>query len=482
MLRWKSHTRWTNTISEAARLRKPLHSIQMCYRYGQQLDQRPDSRVVGRLLMRKQVPVPIHPPQSLVDAVLRKKCVVFVGAGLSAPAGLPTWPTLLQTMLDAAPLSPDEKQGLEALLHRGELLLVAEELHEHLGEGPFRNRLRAQISKPGRQPTDAHRLLASIPFVAALTTNYDTLLEAAYSQIHGVQPHSFTHQDSGELADALRDDRFYLLKLHGDVNRANTMILTRADYRRIMHNNPAYRYHLSSIFSSKAVLFLGFSLTDPDLLMLLDENAAVLRDYVGTHHAVVSTDDPGGIMAGRLRRDYGIVLHRYTPSGPGHPEAVEFLKELQEQVVWRHRPNALCFYMLNKATGRCLDAPAERDNSGLQQWVLLDRINQQWYFERVGGDDFVIYSAYSKNCLTADVPAQRVRQRPYHGSESQHWTLVPSDDGIEFAPAAHSELRLDADWGGQYPDGDGKPVTLYSHTAAPNQRWHLRPALGEPAF
>jgi len=35
-------------------------------------------------------------PKELIDKIITGKCVIFVGAGLSKEANLPTWPELLQ--------------------------------------------------------------------------------------------------------------------------------------------------------------------------------------------------------------------------------------------------------------------------------------------------------------------------------------------------------------------------------------------------
>jgi len=70
------------------------------------------------------------------------------------------------------------------------------------------------------------------------------------------------------LEQALRSDDFYVLKVHGTIDQIDTIILGRSDYREVMHRSPAYQHHLATLFSTKTILFLGFGLTDPDLLML----------------------------------------------------------------------------------------------------------------------------------------------------------------------------------------------------------------------
>ena len=271
-------------------------------------------------------------PEELVDQIVRGNCVVFVGAGLSQGAKLPGWPELLRQMLgwsEKHGVDLADRAELETYIEDGELLLVAEEMRERLGKDDFRRFMAEMFRKPGLRPTDAHMLLPEIPFTAALTGNYDTLLESAYTiASRGTAPHVFTHSDYPELSAALRSGEFYVLKVRGTIDRIQTVVLGRSDYREVMHANPAYHQHLMTLFSVKTVLFLGFGLTDPDLLLLLEELRATFRDYTGKHYALMNTWEVPAIKQRRFERDYGIHITPYTPSAPDHPEVQVFLNRL----------------------------------------------------------------------------------------------------------------------------------------------------------
>ncbi|MBI1927490.1 SIR2 family protein [Candidatus Poribacteria bacterium] len=274
-------------------------------------------------------------PEELVDQIARGNGVVFVGAGLSQGAGLPGWPGLLRQMLDwseAHGVNLADRAELEGYIENGELLLVAEEMRERLGKDDFHRFMTEIFRSPGLRPTELHEALIGIPFVAALTSNYDRLLESAYTIVNRISPHVFTHADYPELSAALRSSEFYVLNVHGTINRIETVILGQSDYRDVMHANPAYRQHLMTLFSTKTVLFIGFGLTDPDLLLLLDELRATFRDYTGRHFALMDTKNIPSIKQKRFEKDYGIQISPYTPSPSDHPEVKIFLTELAKQV------------------------------------------------------------------------------------------------------------------------------------------------------
>ncbi|MCH8291007.1 SIR2 family protein [Candidatus Poribacteria bacterium] len=186
-------------------------------------------------------------PEELVNQIAIDQAVIFVGSGVSMAAGLPNWPTLLSNMLAWA-----EEQGygefldkddLKSYIKQGELLLVAEELRNRLGKEGF-HRFMLEIFRPPDRPSDenqrepipVHELITEIPFAAALTSNYDSLLESAYARKWGEVPLTYTQLNVPELSASLQGG-FYVLKVHGTIHRIETVILSQKDYREIMYAN-----------------------------------------------------------------------------------------------------------------------------------------------------------------------------------------------------------------------------------------------------
>jgi hypothetical protein len=136
----------------------------------------------------------MHVPKDLVDQIARGNGIVFVRAGLSQGAGLPSWVDLLRQMLDWSGRHGKEltdRDELKRYIDNGELLLVAEEMRERLGKDDFRRFMAEVFRKPGLKPTAPQTLLPQIPFVAALTSNFETLLESAYTISRGAAPSCF---------------------------------------------------------------------------------------------------------------------------------------------------------------------------------------------------------------------------------------------------------------------------------------------------
>ena len=273
-------------------------------------------------------------PPDLVERIAGGNAAVFVGAGLSQGARLPGWPQLLREMLTHLEqrdgIQSDQPDLLNAI-QQDDLLDVAEELRERLRDNDFRRFLRERIQGTQPKPTQTHPQHHRIPFGVQVTTNYDALLEGAYALEHeGATLHTFTHQDVPELGAATRSGE-YLLKLHGDINRTDTVVLGTTDYRRIMLANPACRTHLTTLFATRTVLFLGYGLADPDLMLVLDALREYFRGHAGTHYALMPEDRAPAFKCKRWEKDHEIHVLTYSPTA-GHPEVAQFLDSLDSEV------------------------------------------------------------------------------------------------------------------------------------------------------
>lgn len=119
-------------------------------------------------------------------------------------------PTALLQLLDwgaANGANPKNHRQLKGLIKKNELLLVADEIQALLTKAQFQQAMQSAFRRPGAVPTPVHLTLTELPFVAALTSNYDTLLESAYTKKRGNQPPVFTSAKTQDLGWAMRGER-----------------------------------------------------------------------------------------------------------------------------------------------------------------------------------------------------------------------------------------------------------------------------------
>lgn len=276
------------------------------------------------------------PPGFLVRHIQQKRCVVFVGAGFSAGAGLPTWKQLLlrgiEELVGSLPRGEVHQKELSDLVNWGKLLEVADFCKEKLGSA-YHQFLSEQVRGDQVQKLPAtHDVLMRLPFSAWVTTNYDKLLERAYAQVKGGgSPKTLTHKDTEALGRLLFDGGPFILKAHGDIDRPETVVLTSRDYSEIIHANPAFNEIFSGLLLTKALLFVGYSLSDPDFRLLMDRQLTHFKGFVPERYALMT--GVGEVEQDVLWRTARIRVISYDNASKTHAEVLEFLKALEAEVL-----------------------------------------------------------------------------------------------------------------------------------------------------
>jgi isopentenyldiphosphate isomerase len=190
----------------------------------------------------------------------------------------------------------------------GELsYLEIPELHSLLRGSSFSllDFLNAKYNKPFR--TNAyHHLLRQFTFATVLTTNYDRLIEQSFEEIH--RSYNVIWKDN-QLRFYNEVKALQIVKIHGTISDLESCVLSKGDYTHYVQERPLLYGLLGSLFSVKTILFLGFSLKDPNIVSLLEQLRLANRGAPREHFAVLY--EPSADDVARLR-EYGVRVIRLT--------------------------------------------------------------------------------------------------------------------------------------------------------------------------
>ena len=272
-------------------------------------------------------PETISGPKDLIPAiasyVYAGRCVLFAGAGLSRAVGYPDWKGLLEKLIqEVAPHRRDAggSKELKALLAAGKYADVADQCREQLGPSQLFRFLQRELT--GRAPRRrSHGAITRTPYRCIVTTNFDTLLEDAYAKWsdRGI-PKSPCGYELGEHGTLVVDDAFFILKAHGSVTDDGSIVFTTEDYRRIIHASPAFQAVMSTILMSNAILFVGYSLSDPNFRLLLENQLTTFGAKAPPRYAIMEALGP--YERDLLERSMGIRTLTYPK---GRHELVDHL-------------------------------------------------------------------------------------------------------------------------------------------------------------
>lgn len=228
-------------------------------------------------------------PQAILDRLREENrhsaLVLFVGAGASRDAGLPDWAQLLQPLQDEL-----------GIVGQADALDIAQWYSDRFGRPQLLRHVRQLLAAQPVEPGGLHCLLAQLAAPVVFTTNYDQLLERALEEAQGVPPDVIIEDAHIPLIDEAR--RTTVVKLHGCLSLPNTIVLARDDYEDYGTGHRAMIAYLQALLATRTVLFVGFSLIDPNFRVIHH----AIRQAVGAHRLRAYALDAG--RAWSYRDDY----------------------------------------------------------------------------------------------------------------------------------------------------------------------------------
>jgi hypothetical protein len=270
--------------------------------------------------------MPPQIPPRLARAVRGRKCILFAGSGLSCAAGYPSWGEMVLRLVDEARQIPGAKvQGLDELVEKKDWFSLAEFARTTLTPFDFGEVLKEMFFETG-QPSRAHEMIARTDFRGIITTNFDRLLEIHITRVRNSMPTIFTTRGIGAMAVALFTSELFVYKMHGDVGEAHSIVLTASDYDEMILFSPHTRSFLHGAMLNYTLLFVGYSLSDPDFQLVLRELSLMFQNRVPKHYALIP--NCGDFAKEHLLRRLNVQAIGYDPAD-GHREAVDVLEELQ---------------------------------------------------------------------------------------------------------------------------------------------------------
>ncbi len=195
-------------------------------------------------------------PKPLLNDFVNGRVIPFVGAGFSKNAdipdgiSMPDWNELGKIVADEIPDYNYDNNAIDALSYYEDLysrVKLIELLKEKLHFGKV-------------QPGPTYKAFCDLFTGTICTTNFDSLIEDSMKLLH--RPVSVIVTKDGLPIGSDKDNK--IIKLHGDFNNPNKMVITEHDYDVYLDQNPILATYIANLFIANTLLLIGYSLDDTD--------------------------------------------------------------------------------------------------------------------------------------------------------------------------------------------------------------------------
>lgn len=207
----------------------------------------------------------------IIELIRKEDVTLFVGSGCSLESGAPSAAALADKIWGRLFVDNQDQDIRHSLPLLSEALILQEN-----GSRKVINEIICD-SFADLKPSEFHKNLRRIPhFHTIITTNYDDLIEKAYTF-----DYFQTICSDKELVTA--DGRkVQLLKIHGDLQHLENIIISRTDYRHFMETpqQPLLWSRVTNEFATKHIVFVGYSADDDNVLNLIDKVKQQVGDGV----------------------------------------------------------------------------------------------------------------------------------------------------------------------------------------------------------
>lgn len=198
-----------------------------------------------------------------------KKLVIFVGAGVSINSGLPSWYSLIKVLKEDIGINKEDTE---------DPLQVAQVYFNQRKNKEYVEKIREALHYKKGKYNSLHEVLFDLKPEHIVTTNYDDFLE----QVIKKRALSFSVIKSDKDFPYAANTNL-LVKIHGDLDN-DDFILKEDDYLNYEADHPLFEAFIKAIFSTKLVLFVGYSYSDVNLKIILQKVRNILgKDYQSSY-------------------------------------------------------------------------------------------------------------------------------------------------------------------------------------------------------
>lgn len=259
--------------------------------------------------------------------------IAWVGAGLSAQAGLPSWSALITSLAKAgrrktASISDDERKKklvdiLDIKIKEGQYWVAFQMARELLGSATYESEIRGLLDVPA-SPPEAYIALWNVGIQGMISLNLDHFAQQSYSIFSpGAKISPFIGAQARNLAGVLQRSSHFIGNPHGLIDNAESWVFTHDKVQELL-SDPGYISFVTASLMSRTVIFVGVTVDDIavkyHLEILRSARISGISHYWITNRTDSATDE--------WAENHNLRIIRYESEGFDHSALLECLRGL----------------------------------------------------------------------------------------------------------------------------------------------------------
>lgn len=215
----------------------------------------------------------INWPEGLISDLARRRAVLVIGSGVSRHSiGMgevrpPTWAEFLRKALEDCP-DQSSLTGIGEAIQTGDLLHACEWLKKRFDER-WVAYLRRTFSQPAFAPAPIHGQILRLDSRIVLSLNFDDIYERHANDV-SLGSHIVKNYYDTDVAEFLRGDGRYIIKVHGNLNSPEKLVFTQRDYSKARIAHSTFYQAFDAALLTHTFVFIGSGYSDPDINLLLE--------------------------------------------------------------------------------------------------------------------------------------------------------------------------------------------------------------------
>ncbi len=309
---------------------------------------------------------------SWLIAAQDRRAVIVVGAGFSKNAvwkspkegsardAIPDWGQVDKLLKDDLKLEPEASYGL----------MLPDLYTAQISKPKYHDILLKRLPDDEIKPGPVHEALFNLyrPEAVITTNQLDTLLDRGLT-VEEIDRRWFRVQDDTALAQPDAEKRVQLIYLHGHRSMPRSWVFGLSQYEDLDRNTPVMMRRVRQLLAQHPVLFVGFSLTDPNFHALVRQIDREMCQGQPKNLAIMVDPQPPAFV--KLWSNYGVQIATFKKKGQIEGGFIQLFKELT--IVGRDRRAGEGELESTEVKKKLLGLPSFRERVALLGEMLKNR-------------------------------------------------------------------------------------------------------------